>query len=260
MPGGLLVIVPAPGPARLVLSVGPLSLNVAVTEALLVKLNEQAPIPLHAPDHPVNVDPAFGVAVSVTEVPVLNSALHTVPQLMPAGLLVTVPLPERVTVIAGDTEAAVNIAVTEVLPLKFNLQGPVPLQAPLQPAKVELAAGVAVRLTEVSMLNAALQVVPQLMPAGLLVTVPLPVPERMRLKTGELANVAETVMLEFRVTLQLFDPLHAPPQFTNADPGFAVSVNVTEVPPGKLLLQVVPQLMPPGLLTTVPLPLACTVS
>jgi len=130
----------------------------------------------------------------------------------------------------------------------------VPLQAPLQPAKVELAAGVAVKAIEVPGLKAALQVVPQLMPAGLLVTVPLPVPERLRLNAGELANVAETVMFELRVTVQVFDPLHPPPQFTNADPALAVAVNVIEVPAGKLLLQVAPQLMPLGLLTTVPPP------
>jgi hypothetical protein len=220
----------------------------------------QVPVPLQSPDHPTNVDPAAGVAVRVTEVPLLKIALHTEPQLIPGGLLVTVPLPETLTVSAGDAEIAVNKAVTEVLAVKFTLHGAVPLQAPLQPAKVEFAAGVAVRVIDVPLLNAALQVVPQLMPAGLLETVPLPVPERVRANTGELANVAETLMFELSVTVQVLDPLHAPPQFTNADPGFAVAVSVTAVPAGKLPLQVVPQLMPLGLLTTAPLPVTCTVS
>ena len=135
-----------------------------------------------------------------------------------------------------------------------------PLQAPLQPAKVELAEGVAVNVMEVPMLNGALQAVPQLMPAGLLVTVPLPVPESDKANTGEAENVAETVVFELRVTVQVLDPLHAPPQFTKLDPALAVAVSVTAVPAGKLMLHVLPQLMPLGLLTTAPAPLACTVS
>jgi hypothetical protein len=49
---------------------------------------------LHAaPLHPAKVVPAAGVAVSVTSVPLLNEAEQVPPQLIPAGLLVTVPLP-----------------------------------------------------------------------------------------------------------------------------------------------------------------------
>jgi hypothetical protein len=234
--------------------------NEAVTEALFVKFNVQVPVPLQAPNHPANVDPVFGVAVSVTEIPLLNSAVHIEPQLIPGGLLVTIPLPspERVTVSAGDGETALNEAVTFALLVKLSVQVPVPLHAPLQPAKLELAAGIAVKVIEVPGLNATLQVVPQLIPAGLLVTVPLPVPEMFRSRTGVVENVAETVMFEFRVRVQDLAPLHAPPQFTNADPGFAVAVKVTAVPVGKLLVQVAPQLMPLGVLTTVPLPVACT--
>src|SRR5437764_8448591 len=53
---------------------------------------------------------------------------------------------------------------------------PVPLQAPLQPVKVEPAAAVAVSVTDVPEANAAEQVAPQSIPAGELVTVPEPVP------------------------------------------------------------------------------------
>lgn len=56
-------------------------------------------------------------------------------------------------------------------------QVPVPVQAPLQPAKTEPgAAGDAVRVTDEPLLNDAEQVAPQLIPAGELVTVPEPVP------------------------------------------------------------------------------------
>ena len=58
-----------------------------------------------------------------------------------------------------------------------TLQVDVPLQAPVQPAKVELGAGVAVSVTAVPGAKPATQVVGQLMPAGLLATLPVPVPE-----------------------------------------------------------------------------------
>ena len=51
-----------------------------------------------------------------------------------------------------------------------------PAQAPVQPANAEPAAGVAVSITPVPELKLALQVAPQLMPAGALATVPVPVP------------------------------------------------------------------------------------
>ena len=50
-------------------------------------------------------------------------------------------------------------------------------QAPLKPPKVDPELGVAVRVTEVPLGKLVEQVAPQLMPAGLETTVPLPVPE-----------------------------------------------------------------------------------
>jgi hypothetical protein len=60
----------------------------------------QPPLPLHAPLHPENVDPGFAAAVKDTELPVAKFALQALPQLMPLGLLVTVPdpVPARATV------------------------------------------------------------------------------------------------------------------------------------------------------------------
>jgi len=56
--------------------------------------------PVHAPDHAARYAPFAGVAVSVTTVPELNDALQVGAQLIPAGLLMTVPLevPASVTV------------------------------------------------------------------------------------------------------------------------------------------------------------------
>ena len=69
-----------------------------------------------------------------------------------------------------------KVAVTLWLELRVTLPLPVPLQPPLQPVKVEPLAGVAVSVTAVPAAKLALQAVPQLIPLGLLVTVPLPVP------------------------------------------------------------------------------------
>jgi hypothetical protein len=69
-------------------------LNVAVAEALAVSVRLQVLVPLHPPDQPANVEPALGVAVRVTAVPLAKLVLHVAPQLIPAGLLVMVPPPE----------------------------------------------------------------------------------------------------------------------------------------------------------------------
>ena len=75
------------------------------------------------------------------------------------------------------TGVAVKVAVTEVGALTVTAQVPVPEQPPpLQPAKVEPAAGAAVRVTAVAGVKDCEQLAPQLIPAGVLVTVPVPVP------------------------------------------------------------------------------------
>jgi hypothetical protein len=69
------------------------------------------------------------------------------------------------------------VAVTVVAAVSVTVQVPVPEHPPpLQPVKVEPAAGTAVRVTTVPLAQAAIQVEPQEIPAGLLVTVPTPEP------------------------------------------------------------------------------------
>jgi hypothetical protein len=107
--------------------------------------------PEQAPLQPPNTEPDDGAAVNVTEAPLLNAKLHNVPQLTPAGVEVTVPvpLPALVTV-------AVNVVVPEVLNVAVIARATVietvhvlvPLQAPLQPANVEPLAAAAVSVTE----------------------------------------------------------------------------------------------------------------
>jgi hypothetical protein len=56
----------------------------------------------------------------VTDVPTVKLALHVSPQLMPAGVLVTVPVPVpdfvtvSCTVVGGGGAEALNVAVTAV--------------------------------------------------------------------------------------------------------------------------------------------------
>ena len=71
MPAGFDVTVPVPAPVRMTVSANVAELlNVAVTFRAWVIDTMQAPVPVHAPLQPANVEPLATAAVSVTEVPV----------------------------------------------------------------------------------------------------------------------------------------------------------------------------------------------
>jgi hypothetical protein len=97
------------------------------------------------PDQPVKSKFASGAAVRVTWVVKLpKDCEQSVPQLIPAGLLVTVPLPVFVTVRTGlRVKAAVAVFAASIV----TTQAAVPLQAPLQPVKRESVLGEAVNVT-----------------------------------------------------------------------------------------------------------------
>ena len=76
----------------------------------------------------------------------------------------------------GVGPAMLNVAVTAVAALTVTAQVPVPEHAPLQPAKMEPASAAALSVTAVPAASDCEQVAPQAMPAGVLVTVPDPVP------------------------------------------------------------------------------------
>ena len=59
-------------------------------------------MPEQAPDQPEKTDPGPGVAARATVAPLLNSASQALPQLIPAGLLVTVPAPGPVVDTPSD--------------------------------------------------------------------------------------------------------------------------------------------------------------
>jgi hypothetical protein len=117
------------------------------------------------------------VAVRVTAVPAGNVAEQVVGQSMPAGLEMIRPAPFRVTVSVQGGGVVLKVAVTDCAADIVTVQvGTDPVQAPPQPTKEEPDAGVAVRVTSVPLLKLAEQAVPQLTPAGVELTVPLPVP------------------------------------------------------------------------------------
>jgi len=133
---------------------------------------------VHRPDHPAKVVPVAGAAVNTTFDALVKLAAHVPGQLIPAGLLVTVPVPvpASCTVMRTPDEVKLNVAVTEAAAVSVKVHVPVPLHAPDQPANVEPVPGVAVSVTAVPTAMLPLHVVPQLIPAGLLVTAPAPVP------------------------------------------------------------------------------------
>jgi hypothetical protein len=91
----MLVIVPVPVPDLTAVRMCVVIVKVAVTVVAAVIVTVQVPVPEQPPpDQPVKLLPDSGVAVSTTEVLKLYGSLQSAPQLMPAGELVTDPVPE----------------------------------------------------------------------------------------------------------------------------------------------------------------------
>jgi hypothetical protein len=216
----------------------------------------QLPVPEHAPPHPVNADPVVGVAASVTTAFAGNPAEQVDPQMIPAGALATapVPLPAWLT----DNEyCGTKSADTNVSAVSDTVHVPLPAHAaPLHPANADPAAGIAERDTDVPILRLAEHVLPQLIPAGELVTVPEPVPISPTVSVacggGVGPKLALTLVSELSVTLQPAVPEHAPPHPVKTKPLLVATVSATFVPPTKLFVHALPQLIPLGLLEIIP--------
>ena len=157
-------------------------------------------------------------------------------QLMVPTLLITVPVPvpdsATVKVYVGVGEKVAPTATALVPTVK--LHAPTPVQAPLQPAKVEaLLDTFWETVTSVPELMFALQVPGQEMPPTLVVTVPEPAPLTVTV-TGNCAilKVGVTDCAELIVTVHVGLTPHPPPvhpaKMEAAEDGIAV--NVTEAP------------------------------
>jgi hypothetical protein len=280
IPAGELVTVPGPNPDRSAVStkvvvgggvdVELLRAKLALTDFAAFIVTMQVPVPEQLPLQPVNVAVEDGMAVKVTSVPLLNDAVQVAPQLIPAGELVTVPgpKPDRSAVstnveVGGGVEVELfraKSALTVRAALMETVQVPVPEQPPpLQPVNVAVEDGMAVKVTSVPLLNDAVQVAPQSMPAGELVTVPGPKPDRSAVSTKLEVEVfrvklAPTDLAALIVTVQAPVPEQLPLQPVNVAVDDGVAVSVTTVPLVNEAEHVVPHEIPAGLLVTVPVP------
>jgi len=118
----------------------------------------QVPVPVHAPPQPAKMAPVAGMAVNVTLVPLVKDARQVLPQLMPLGEEPTAPLAlpifrtarvEVVWVLAVVVLVAkVAVTLRAVVMLTVHVL-PAPVQAPVQPVKVEPVEAAALRVTEV---------------------------------------------------------------------------------------------------------------
>jgi len=137
------------------------------------------PLPVQSPSHLANCEPVAALAVSVTEVPCTKDCeanVQLASQLRPAGLLLTVPWPVPDLDRVSGLCVMLKVAPTAREDCMPTVQLAEPVQAPDQPMNVESLAGVAVSVTVVVSGKVAVQVLPQLMPSGALVTDPVPEP------------------------------------------------------------------------------------
>lgn len=272
-PYGAMVTLPLPLPALIRVKRGAVVvLKLAVTStALLPAAMMQLPVPLQAPLQPVKVLPAEACATSVTTALLVTTGQERVQfasQVKPGGVMVTlpVPLPALFRTNGRDVAVGLKLAVTlALLEPAGMVQVPVPLQTPLQPENVLPLAACATRVTAVllaKLVDALAQSAAQLKPAGLLVTLPVPVPDLL----SETVRVPDTVVLKLAVMLallvsagivQLPVPLQAPLHPTNVLPLAACATRVTDVLLAKLdeaMPQSAAQIKPLGLLVTLPVP------
>jgi hypothetical protein len=71
-----------------------MSANVADTVELADMMTVHVPVPEQAPDQPVNVESAVGVAVREMVVPDVTDVEHVDPQFKPLPVMVPVPVPD----------------------------------------------------------------------------------------------------------------------------------------------------------------------
>jgi hypothetical protein len=109
-------------------------LKVAVTDSAAATVTLQVPVPVHAPLQPVKLLFVPGVSLSVTWLFCGKLAEHIVGQLIPAGLLVIVPLPVP-AIATVNPSPGLNVALTLAGAARVRLQMPVPEQPPLHPPK-----------------------------------------------------------------------------------------------------------------------------
>src|SRR5688500_12975108 len=116
------------------MAVGVTTSKVAVTCLALSRVTVQLAVPAHAPLQPAKAELPLGTWLSVTTVPLTDSAVQVVGQSMPTGELETLPLPvpasptERVWL----TTAAVALKVALMLAGALRVREQVVAVTPVQ--------------------------------------------------------------------------------------------------------------------------------
>ncbi|MBL8523406.1 MAG: hypothetical protein JNN20_06945 [Betaproteobacteria bacterium] len=146
-----------------------------------------AAVPEQFPDQPEKLDPLAGLAVSVTTLLIASAVEHVLPHEIPAGLETTEPEPVPATptynvAVAGGGGGVAATAAKLAVQLTFCDSTPVnvaamPLQTPDQPLNVDPLAATAESVMLALTGKLATHVLPQEMPVGKVVTVPMPVPD-----------------------------------------------------------------------------------
>jgi hypothetical protein len=137
-PGTVFTVEELPGPTEMITGVFPL-LNVAVTAVAAVTVTTQVPVPEHPPPvQPANVEPSPATAVNVTTWALAKFAVHVVGQIIPAGALITVPLPVPFSLTVSAIPLLLKFAVADSFAVIVKVQVPVPSQiSPPHPVNVE---------------------------------------------------------------------------------------------------------------------------
>ena len=209
---------------------------------------------MHAPVQRTNVHFFSGIASIVIVLPAGNEREQLLPQSMPLGRLLTVPLPTFVTATVNCVPASTNEATAAPAPLASTTHdAATPRHDPDQPARIQPSAGTACNVVRDPTGTSAPHAVPQEMPFELTI-VPFPVTlTASGLCVGWTPPMAAvTERARVTGTTQAPLPVQAPPQFTGPD-----AVNVTGTPAPNEATQAAPQTIPGTSLVTVP-PAAAT--
>jgi len=161
----------------------------------------------------------------------MYASLQSAPQLIPAGLEVTVPLPSP-PLLTVRVKRSLNVAVTvradDIVTVHV---GPATVSHPLQPVNVDPEMAVAVSVTELPLTYGSEQSAPQVIPPGFEVMVPAPPPALAAVSVNNSLKVAVAVRAALIVTVHVAPATVSHPlQPVNVDPEMAAAVSVTEVP------------------------------
>jgi hypothetical protein len=136
----------------------------------------QSPVPVQAPDQPLNFEPEADEAVNFTTALREKSAEQFEGQLMPAGRDATEPVPSPPISRDSCFLRRSNSAVTAFASLTVITQLPDPTHPPDHPANTESELGEALSVIDTFFEKNSEQSVPQAIPDGADRTVPVPSP------------------------------------------------------------------------------------